>query len=76
MARDLLTRETIERRGIFDPAAVERLKAANDTGLLDASYTLFAIMCIEAWASKFVDRPESAGQNRAIETPDQRASLM
>ena len=52
---DLLSREALNRRGIFDPTAVEKLIKNNDAGVVDASYTLFSLMCVEIWCRQFLD---------------------
>lgn len=52
---DVLSPQRIRNRGLFDPVAVEALIAANDSGRRDASYTLFALMCIELWCRYFLD---------------------
>jgi asparagine synthase (glutamine-hydrolysing) len=56
LADDLLDAGSLRRRGIFDPAGVANLRAANDAGRADASFTLFAMMAIELWCRRFVDR--------------------
>jgi asparagine synthase (glutamine-hydrolysing) len=56
LANDLLDSGSLQRRGIFDPAGVAALRAANDAGRTDASFTLFAMMAIELWCRRFVDR--------------------
>lgn len=52
---DLLSVDSLKKRGLFDPTAVQRLIAANDTGKVDASYTLLSLLCIEIWCRRFVD---------------------
>ena len=52
---DMLSAESINRRGIFDSVAVEQLIKDNDIGVVDASYTLLSLMCIEIWCRQFVD---------------------
>jgi asparagine synthase (glutamine-hydrolysing) len=54
---DLLSSESLRRRGLFDPSAVQNLIAANDIGKVDASYTLLSLMCIEIWCRRFIDEP-------------------
>jgi len=54
---DLLSEESLSRRGLFDPAAVQRLITANDNGKVDASYTLLSLLCIEIWCRQFIDSP-------------------
>ena len=52
---DLLSVESLRRRGLFEPAAVHNLIAANDEGRIDASYTLLSLLCIELWCRHFLD---------------------
>lgn len=52
---DLLSVDSLKRRGLFEPAAVQRLIAANDAGKVDAGYTLLSLLCIEIWCRNFVD---------------------
>ncbi len=52
---DLLSTESLTRRGLFEPMAVQRLMAANDEGRVDASYTLLSLLCIEIWCRTFMD---------------------
>jgi asparagine synthase (glutamine-hydrolysing) len=54
---NLLSSESLRRRGLFDPSAVQNLIAANDIGKVDASYTLLSLMCIEIWCRRFIDEP-------------------
>lgn len=53
---DLLSEESLMRRGLFDPVKVQRMIAANDAGRIDASYTLLSLLCIEIWCRRFVDQ--------------------
>jgi len=62
LLHDLLSENNIKKRGIFEPSAVSKLIEANDSGKLDASYTLFSILCIEIWCSTFLDK-QVAAQN-------------
>jgi asparagine synthase (glutamine-hydrolysing) len=55
LVNDLLGRDSIARRGIFDPAAVAALVAANDSGAVDASYTILSLLSIEIWCRRFLD---------------------
>ena len=52
---DLLSAASVNKRGLFNPQAVQGLIAANDAGKVDASYTLLSILCIEIWCRAFVD---------------------
>ena len=53
---DLLSAESLKRRGLFEPNAVQRLIADNDAGRVDASYTLLSLLCIEIWCRTFLDQ--------------------
>jgi len=52
---DLLGPDSLRKRGLFDAEAVRRLVDANQTGTLDASYTLLSLLSIEIWCRRFVD---------------------
>jgi asparagine synthase (glutamine-hydrolysing) len=57
---DVLSPAALESRGLFDPAAVSQLVRLNDERRVDATYTLFSLICIELWCRMFVDRPVPA----------------
>lgn len=63
MVGDLLSADSLKRRGIFDPTAVARLLQANDAGTVDANYTLLSMVCIEIWCRHFLDRHTAAPAN-------------
>ena len=52
---DVLSREAITRRGIFDAKSVDALIEQDAKGKVDATYTIFSMMCIELWCRKFLD---------------------
>jgi asparagine synthase (glutamine-hydrolysing) len=52
---ETLDSATLRRRGFFDPGAVRRLIDLDRLGAIDASYTIFALMCFEYWCRRFVD---------------------
>jgi len=52
---DRLSVDSLQRQGLFDPAAVQRLIAANDAGKVDAGYTLLSLLCIEIWCRAYLD---------------------
>ena len=56
MRGDLLSEASLKERGLFEPAAVKRLIADNDSGKVDASYTLLSLLCIELWCRNFLDK--------------------
>lgn len=51
---DTLNPAALRRRGFFDPDAVRRLIELDRSGQLDASYTIFGLMCFELWCRRFV----------------------
>jgi asparagine synthase (glutamine-hydrolysing) len=55
VVEDLLSEARLRRRGLFDPAAVAALVHHDAQGRLDGTYTIFALMCMEMWAGRFVD---------------------
>ena len=52
---DVLSREAITRRGIFDAKTVAELIEQDAKGRVDATYTIFSMMCIELWCRMFLD---------------------
>lgn len=56
LTNDLLSEESIRRRGIFLPTAVHNLIQQDKAGRVDGSYLIFAIMCIELWCRLFIDQ--------------------
>ena len=55
MMHDLLSTDTLRRRGLFDPAAVSRLLSENERGQTDYAYSILSLMCIELWCQGFID---------------------
>jgi asparagine synthase (glutamine-hydrolysing) len=55
LLHDVLSAESLKRRGIFDATAVQALLHAHDRGCFDAAYTLFALLCVELWCPAFLD---------------------
>lgn len=53
---DVLSDEVLTSRGLFDVAAVRRLVAGDRAGHFDGSYTIFALVCLELWCRRFIDR--------------------
>lgn len=54
--QDLLSTETLKRRGIFNIPFVERLVREHVTGYSDHSTKLWGLMSVEMWTRKFVDQ--------------------
>lgn len=52
---DLLSPESIRRRGIFDVAAVDALRRADQQQRIDGTYSIFALVCMELWCRQYLD---------------------
>ena len=52
---DFLSKETLTSRGLFKYEEVQKLLINDQKGLIDASYTIFSLICIEMWFKVFVD---------------------
>jgi len=51
-----LSFQSVKDRGLFNPKAVRKLIEDNDKGKIDASYTLFSLLCIELWCRNFIQK--------------------
>lgn len=55
LVNDVLSADTLLRRGLFDPKAVTKLIADDRAGRVDGAYTILALVCIEIWCQRFID---------------------
>jgi len=55
MVGDALSHDSLKRRGWFDPKTVDKLRADNAFGKIDATNTIFELVCLELWTRRFVD---------------------
>jgi asparagine synthase (glutamine-hydrolysing) len=55
MVNDLLSVETIKRRGLFQPAEVRRVIDANLSGREDNNLQVFQLLNLELWQRTFID---------------------
>ena len=51
---DILSFDSLKNRGLFDPTNVLKLISDNDKGKIDATYTLFSLLCIEIWFRNYI----------------------
>ncbi len=54
LVHDVLSPKSVNERGLFNSKAVNNLIAQNQRGAVDASYTIFSLVCIEMWCRKFL----------------------
>lgn len=52
---ETLSEVSITRRGIFNYKAVKKLVEDDRLGKVDASYTIFGLICLEMWMKQFID---------------------
>jgi asparagine synthase (glutamine-hydrolysing) len=52
---ELLSPETVKRRGLFRPSEVERIKTANLSGREDYNLQVFQLLWLELWQRTFMD---------------------
>ena len=55
MVEDLLSEETVKRRGLFKPEEVKRIVATNLSGREDYNLQIFQLLNLELWMRTFVD---------------------
>jgi asparagine synthase (glutamine-hydrolysing) len=53
---ELLSDETLRRRGLVDPAYVTRMRNENAAGRGDYTLQLYALLSLELWSRTFLDR--------------------
>ena len=55
LINDLLSEETVRRRGLFSPAEVQRVVDANFSGREDFNLQVFQLLGLELWQRQFLD---------------------
>lgn len=55
MVDELLSEETVKRRGLFNPQEVQRIIAANLSGREDYNLQVFQLLTLELWQRTFID---------------------
>jgi len=53
---DLLSEETVRKRGLFRPEEIKRIIAANLSGREDLNLQVFQLLNLELWQRQFMDR--------------------
>jgi asparagine synthase (glutamine-hydrolysing) len=54
---ELLGHERVKSRGLFEPAFVQRILKENESGAIDHTYLIYALLNLEIWQQTFLDRP-------------------
>jgi asparagine synthase (glutamine-hydrolysing) len=52
---DVLSDARLRARGVFNPSAVQQLRMADQMGRIDATYTIFSMVCLELWCRQYID---------------------
>ena len=52
---DVLSPRSLVARGVFEPTVVRQLVDADRAGKVDASYTIFGMVCLELWCRQYID---------------------
>ncbi len=65
LVEEVLSEDALRARGIFDPGAVRAMVHLNAERRIDATYTIFSMICLELWCRMFVDPPAP----ELVETP-------
>ena len=55
LIKDYLSKESINKRGIFNYTKVLKLIEDNRKGIIDASYPIWSLIAIESWIRQFFD---------------------
>jgi asparagine synthase (glutamine-hydrolysing) len=63
---DILSSDTLRRRGLFDPKAVAALVADDRAGRVDSAYTILGLVCIEIWCREFMDKARARRTVRGL----------
>ena len=57
--REALSRESVERRGLFRHEAIEELVAAHEANRVDGTDRLLALLHLEIWGRLYLDGREA-----------------
>lgn len=63
VVEDILSAQSLTNRGLFDPKGVRLLLEHDKQGIIDGTYTIFSLICIELWCRIFIDKPITAFSN-------------
>lgn len=69
MIDDLLSEETVRRRGLFRPEEVRRIIDLNSSGREDYNLQVFQLLNLELWQREFIDQVKPQPANQSATTP-------
>jgi asparagine synthase (glutamine-hydrolysing) len=56
LVADCLSETRLRQRGLFEPAAVQRILADNAANRADHAYLIYSLLSLELWMQTFIDR--------------------
>jgi asparagine synthase (glutamine-hydrolysing) len=68
MVHDVLSRDSIVARGLFEPNAVEQLIREEEEGISDNALRIWALLCAEIWSR---EAQTAGGQSASISAPSE-----
>lgn len=54
---EYISSRRIHEQGVFDAKGLRRLVELDKAGKADATYTLYAVLCIDSWIRQFLEKP-------------------
>ena len=54
--KDILSEQSVNKRNLFNYNHLQKMITDNLDNKIDASYTIFSILCIEIWFQIFIDK--------------------
>lgn len=55
LINELLSKTSIENRGIYNYNHVQQMIDSNKNGTIDIAYPILSLLCVEMWCRKFID---------------------
>lgn len=68
LMRDMLSQDSLRRRGLFNPAYVEKLMVQHETGYADNTTELWGLVSFEIWMRRFCDGQREASSLHIAKT--------
>ena len=61
--KDILSEQSVNKRNLFNYNHLQKMITDNLDNKIDASYTIFSILCIEIWFQIFIDKKYNFHKN-------------